>query len=165
MCAVLAHRHGHAVTNGPSEHGQPLGVADIGVHEVNLTLALTADLNVESPGTFDPGALHPLMQRAVVAGRSSALANQMRLILHTVAYWMLWDVQDTMPKTAELKRAEFATIQRRLVKIGARVMETATRIRIAFASAYPDKALFVAVLKKLLGRSDKLGGDRVPRLS
>ncbi|MCP3969248.1 MAG: hypothetical protein GY717_02790 [Rhodobacteraceae bacterium] len=76
------------------------------------------------------------------------------MILHTVAYWMLWDVQDAMPRTAGLKRAEFATIQRRLVKIGARVMETATRIRIAFASAYPDKALFVAVLTKLLGRSD-----------
>ncbi|MCP4063194.1 MAG: hypothetical protein GY740_08015, partial [Gammaproteobacteria bacterium] len=89
----------------------------------------------------------------------SALANQMRLILHTVAYWMLWDVQDAMPKAAMpkaagLKRAEFATIQRRLVKLGARVMETATRIRIAFASACPDRALFVAVLTKLLARSD-----------
>ncbi len=33
-------------------------------------------------------------------------------------------------------------------------METATRIRIAFASACPDKALFVAVLTKLLARSE-----------
>ncbi len=64
----------------------------------------------------------------------------MRLILHTVAYWMLWDVQDAMPKAAGLKRAEFATIQRRLVKIGARVMETATRIRIAFASDWIEAA-------------------------
>jgi len=87
---------------------------------------------------------------------SSALANQMRLILHTVAYWMLWDVQNAMPEAAELKRAEFATIQRRLLKLGARVIETSTRIRIAFASACPDKALFIAVLGKLLRRNATL---------
>ncbi len=83
----------------------------------------------------------------------AAPASQMRLILHTVAYWMLWDVQNAMPKAAGLKRAEFATIQRRLVKLGARVIETATRIRIAFVSACPDKALFIAVLEKLRARN------------
>lgn len=97
--------------------------------------------------------LHKTQLKSDRTSCSSALANQMRLILHTVAYWMLWDVQNAMPKAAGLKRAEFATIQRRLVKLGARVIETATRIRIAFASACPDKALFVAVLAKLLGQN------------
>lgn len=82
----------------------------------------------------------------------SALANQVRLILHTAAYWLLWTVQDAMPETATLKRAEFATLQLRLVKIGARITETATRIRIAFASACPDKALFVTVWATLIHR-------------
>jgi len=94
--------------------------------------------------------LHKTQLKSDRTSCSSALANQMRLTLHTVAYWMLWDLQDAMPKTAGLKRAEFATIQKRLVKLGARVVETTTRIRIAFASACPDKALFVAVLAKLL---------------
>jgi len=94
--------------------------------------------------------LHKTQLKSDRTSCSSALANQMRLILHTVAYWMLWDLQDAIPKTAGLKRAEFATIQKRLVKLGARVVETATRIRIAFASACPDKALFIAVLGKLL---------------
>ena len=70
------------------------------------------------------------------------LANQMRLILHTAAYWLLWQVQEAMPTSSPLKTAEFTTIRNRLLKVAARVIETATRIRIAFASACPDAALF-----------------------
>lgn len=77
----------------------------------------------------------------------SAAANQMRLMLHTAAYWLLWSVQNAIPEGAALKRAEFATLQIRLVKIGARVIETATRIRIAFASACPDKELIAQLVR------------------
>lgn len=72
----------------------------------------------------------------------SANANQLRLILHTAAFWLLWRIQQEIPKTAALATAEFATLRLRLIKIAARVIETATRIRIAFASACPDAALF-----------------------
>lgn len=72
----------------------------------------------------------------------SANANQMRLILHTAAFWLLWRVQQAIPKAAALAAAEFATVRLRLLKIAARVIETASRIRIAFASAYPDAAVF-----------------------
>ena len=81
---------------------------------------------------------------------TSALANQVRLILHTAAYWLLWSVRRVIPEGATLRRAEFATLQRRLIKIGARVVETATRVRIAFASGCPDKTLFVDVLRQLM---------------
>ncbi|MCE3589857.1 transposase, partial [Escherichia coli] len=70
----------------------------------------------------------------------SANANQMRLILHTAAYWLLWRIQQEIPKSAALAVAEFATIRLRLLKVAARVIESATRIRIAFASACPDAA-------------------------
>ena len=83
---------------------------------------------------------------------TSALANQVRLILHTAAYWLLWAVRRAIPEAAPLRRAEFATLQIRIVKIGARVVETATRIRIAFASACPDKAIFVEALRRLIDR-------------
>ncbi len=63
----------------------------------------------------------------------SANANQMRLILHTAAYWLLWRIQQEIPKSAALAVAEFATIRLRLLKVAARVIESATRIRIAFA--------------------------------
>ena len=50
--------------------------------------------------------------------------------------------RDAIPRAAPLARAEFATLRLRLLKIGARVVEKATRIRIYFASAFPDAALF-----------------------
>ncbi len=56
---------------------------------------------------------------------------------------------EAIPETAKLKRAEFTTLQTRLVKIGARIIETATRIRIAFASACPDKALIAQLARSL----------------
>ena len=70
----------------------------------------------------------------------------MRLILHTAAYWLLWRVQQAMPKTAALARAELTTLRLRLLKVAARVMEIATRIRIAFASACPDADLLRAIV-------------------
>ena len=72
----------------------------------------------------------------------SPLANQMRLILHTAAYWLMLTVRDAVPKTHALAKAEFATLRVRLLKIGARIRETAHRVRIAFAAACPDAALF-----------------------
>ena len=46
-----------------------------------------------------------------------------------------------IPAAAALRTAEFATIRLHLIKLAARVIETATRIRIAFGSACPDAAL------------------------
>ena len=72
----------------------------------------------------------------------SPIANQLRLVLHTAAYWLMLTLRDTIPRAAPLARAEFATLRLRLLKIGARVVEKATRVRIHFASACPDAALF-----------------------
>ena len=72
----------------------------------------------------------------------SPLANQVRLVLHTAAYWPMLALRDAIPRTAPLARAEFATLRLRLIKIGARVVEKATRVRIHFTSACPDAALF-----------------------
>ena len=69
------------------------------------------------------------------------LANQMRLILHTAAYWLMLTVRDAIPKTHALAKAEFATLRLRLLKIGTRVIETAARIRLAFTAACPDAVL------------------------
>jgi len=90
--------------------------------------------------------LHKAQLKSDRTSCSSACANQVRLILHTAAYWLLWTVRQAIPEAAPLKRAEFATLQNRIIKIGARVVETATRIRVAFASACPDKTLFAQVL-------------------
>ena len=72
----------------------------------------------------------------------AATANQMRLILHTAAYWLILAVREAIPKAQPLATAEFNTIRLRLIKIAARITEKVTRIRIAFASACPDADLF-----------------------
>ncbi|WP_036285733.1 IS1380 family transposase [Methylocystis sp. ATCC 49242] len=70
------------------------------------------------------------------------LANQMRLFLHTAAYWLMPELRDAIPKPHPLAVAEFATLREKLLKIGARVVETATRISLALASACPQAELF-----------------------
>jgi hypothetical protein len=66
----------------------------------------------------------------------------MRLILHTAAYWLMLTMRDAIPKAHALAKAEFATIRLRLLKLlGARVIETTSRIRLAFAAACPEAAL------------------------
>lgn len=71
-----------------------------------------------------------------------ALANQMRLFLHTAAYWLMLELIDAIPKLHPLAVAEFATLREKLLKIGARIVETASRIRLALASACPQAELF-----------------------
>jgi hypothetical protein len=75
----------------------------------------------------------------------SPLANQMRLILHTGAYWLLLDVREAIPKWNPLRHTEFATIRLRLLKIAGRIIETASRIRIALASCCPEAETFSLV--------------------
>jgi hypothetical protein len=72
----------------------------------------------------------------------SPVANQVRLVLHTCAYWLMLALRDAVPAASPLAKAEFATLRLRLLKLGARVVEKASRIRIHFASACPEAALF-----------------------
>ena len=72
----------------------------------------------------------------------SPLANQMRLILHTAAYWLLLDVRNAIPSWNPLRHAEFTTIRLRILKVAGRIIETASRIRIALASLCPEAELF-----------------------
>src|SRR5271170_4563810 len=41
----------------------------------------------------------------------SAVANQVRLVLHTSAYWLMLTVRDAIPKQCDLAKAEFATLR------------------------------------------------------
>jgi hypothetical protein len=77
----------------------------------------------------------------------SPLANQVRLVLHTAAYWLLLKVRDNIPKLQPLAIAEFKNIQMRLIKIAARITETATQVRVAFAAACPEAGLFASLVR------------------
>ena len=78
----------------------------------------------------------------------SPLANQMRLILHTGAYWLLLDLRAAIPSWIPLQHTEFA-IRLRLLKIAGRIIETASRVRIALASCCPEAQTFSLVALKL----------------
>jgi len=51
-------------------------------------------------------------------------------------------VRDAIPEPQPLARAEFATLRLHLLKIAARITETASRVRIAFAAACPQWITF-----------------------
>jgi hypothetical protein len=80
----------------------------------------------------------------------SPLANQLRLVLHTAAYWLMLTLRDRIPKLHPLARAEFATLCLHLLKVAGRVIETSSRVRIAFAAACPHAVLFRGLARSLL---------------
>jgi hypothetical protein len=75
-------------------------------------------------------------------------ANQMRLILHTAAYWLLHTLRAAAPKRSVWARAEFNTLRLRLIKVAARVVEATARIRVWLPTACPHGTAF----KLLAGR-------------
>ena len=75
----------------------------------------------------------------------SACANQVRLVLHTAAFWLMHGVRVAIPQSSPLAKAEFATLRARLLKIAARVIEHAARIRIQLPSSCPEATLFRSI--------------------
>jgi hypothetical protein len=80
----------------------------------------------------------------------SATANQVRLALHTAAFWLMHAVRAAIPQTDPFAKAEFATIRERLIKIGARVIEHIARIRIQLPTSCPQGGLFRAIALGLM---------------
>jgi hypothetical protein len=80
----------------------------------------------------------------------SATANQVRLVFHTAAFWLMHGVRAAIPKTSPLANGEFATIRERLLKIGARVIEHIARIRVQLPTSCPEAALFRTIALRLM---------------
>lgn len=75
----------------------------------------------------------------------SATANQVRLVLHTAAYWLMHALRSRLPQTSPLARCEFTTLRLRLIKIGARIIEHAARIRVHLPTSCPERSVFAAL--------------------
>ncbi len=84
------------------------------------------------------------LKRACIADRLSDCrfwANQFRLFLHAAAYWLL----DTLRRWLTVQgypRLQLDTLRLRLLKIGGRVRELLTRVRLHLASSHPAQALW-----------------------
>ena len=66
-------------------------------------------------------------------------ANQFRLFLHSAAYVLIHALKTNILKNTQWANATIDTIRLRLFKIGARVRELKTRIKIELPSSYPQK--------------------------
>jgi hypothetical protein len=77
------------------------------------------------------------------------IANQVRLVLHTGAYWLMLKLRDAIPSPQPLANAEFTTLRMRLLKIAARITETARGVRVAFAACCPEAELFASIARCL----------------
>ena len=66
-------------------------------------------------------------------------ANQFRLLLHSAAYVLIHALKTNILKHTQWSNATMATIQLRLLKIGARVRQLKTRIKVELPSCYPLK--------------------------
>jgi hypothetical protein len=84
------------------------------------------------------------LKRACLADRLSDhrfWANAFRLLLHAAAYWLL----DTLRRwlaAAGAPRMQLDTLRLRLLKVGGRVRELATRARLHLASSHPGQPLW-----------------------
>lgn len=79
----------------------------------------------------------------------SAVANQIRLMLSTAAFWLMHAVRRAIPEGHALARAEFNTIRLKLLKIAVRVEEFGARIRAHLPTNCSQKALFRHVAQTL----------------
>jgi len=83
-------------------------------------------------------------KRACIADRLSDhrfWANQFRLILHAAAYWLLDTLRRRLCRQGH-PPLQLDTLRLRLLKVGGRVRELATRVRLHLASSHPSHPLW-----------------------
>lgn len=66
-------------------------------------------------------------------------ANQFRLFLHSMAYVLMHTFREVYLRGTEFAKAQFDTIRLKLIKIGARVRQLSTRIKVHLPSSFPLK--------------------------
>jgi hypothetical protein len=68
-------------------------------------------------------------------------ANQFRLLLHAAAYWLLDTLRRWLARLG-VPRMQLDTLRLRLLKIGGRVRQFLTRVRLSLASSHPGEPLW-----------------------
>jgi hypothetical protein len=73
-------------------------------------------------------------------------ANQFRLLLHAAAYWLM-DTLRSKLVDGGIERMQLDTLRLKLVKIGGRVRELLTKVRLHLASGHPGQHLWEALMR------------------
>ena len=71
-------------------------------------------------------------------------ANQFRLLLHAAAYWLLDELRRRLV-AASIRRMQLDTLRLYLIKIGGRVRQMLTKVRLYLASGHPGQRLWQAL--------------------
>jgi Transposase DDE domain group 1 len=69
------------------------------------------------------------------------IANQFRLLLHACAYWLM-DALRRKLVSSGARRTQLDTLRLRVIKIGGRVRELLTKVRLHLASGHPGRSLW-----------------------
>jgi hypothetical protein len=83
-------------------------------------------------------------------------ANQFRLLLHAAAYWLL-DTLRRWLRQSGVARLQLDTLRLLLLKIGGRVRELLTKVRLHLASSHPGQPLWPLLNKRLHARMNNPG--------
>jgi hypothetical protein len=89
----------------------------------------------------------------IESGRTSGsrfLANRFRLLLHTRAYALMNGLRGLLAGTS-WERAQMGTLRLRLLKVGARVVESTRRVWFHLPNSYPSKGLWELTISRLRG--------------
>jgi hypothetical protein len=73
------------------------------------------------------------------------MANQFRLLLHAAPYWLLDELRRRLV-AAGIGRTQLDFLRLYLIKIGGRVRQLLTRVRLHLASGHPDQRLWNALM-------------------
>ena len=76
-------------------------------------------------------------------------SNHFRLLLHSAAYVLLHALAEKGLKKTAWTKSQFNTLQNRILKVGAEVIELKTKIRFLFPSSFPLKRVFQKILHNL----------------
>jgi hypothetical protein len=91
------------------------------------------------------------LKHDLAADRTSChrfVANQFRLLLCAAAYLLICLLRAHLSGT-ELQNAQVGTLRGKLLKVGVRVRQTARKVWLSFASAYPLQELWLILLHRL----------------
>jgi len=83
----------------------------------------------------------------LAGGRTSChrfLANQFRVILHAAANVLMGQIQQAAQNT-RWEKAQAGTLRLRILKVGARVVESVRRIWLHLSSSYPDREAWYTI--------------------
>jgi hypothetical protein len=69
------------------------------------------------------------------------ISNQFRLLLHACAYWLM-DALRRKLVSSGARRTQLDTLRLRVIKIGGRVRELLTKVRLHLASGHPGRSLW-----------------------